>query len=268
VRRDATVGRLALRPRWWPWHAALLAVLLAFGWLGWWQIQSFEDSAPGTATRRPVVGIDRVSAPGGRLGSNDVGRPVRAAGTWDAGGQLVVPRRDRDGRSGALVVTPLHTAAGVLPVVRGWVPSGAPAPRPLPGTVEVEGVVQPSESEAEAAPDAVALPEGQIPYVATVTLLERLPYRPGELYDGYVVLRAQRPADGDAPLLVEPAERASAGGVGRWRNLAYGLQWWLFAAAAVFFWAAVLRRAAQEQPGPAPSPGAAREPLSAPRRTT
>jgi cytochrome oxidase assembly protein ShyY1 len=268
VTRDASVVRFALRPRWWPWHAALAAVLVAFGWLGWWQLQSFDASRAQPTSAARVVALDRVAAPGGRLDSGDVGRRVRAAGSWQAGAQLVVPGRDRAGRAGVLVVTPLRTGQGVLPVVRGWVPQGSPAPHPPGGRVEVVGVVQPSETEADATSRAVGLPEGQVPYVATVTLLETLPYDPGDLYDGYVVLRSQQPPDPLAPRLVSPTAQAGSGGVARWRNLAYGLQWWLFAGAAVFFWAAVIRRAARERAGPGPEPDEARAPLSAPRRTT
>lgn len=270
---SGSVVRVALRPRWWAWHLALVAVLLAFGWLGWWQVGSFEDGAPGPAPRdRPVAAIDAVTAPGGRLDASDVGRPVRAAGRWEGDGQLLVPGRERGGRAGSLVVTPLRTAAGVLPVVRGWQPGSGDAPAPPTGTVRVTGVVQRSETEADATAAPGTLAEGRIPYVATVTLLDALPYRAGELYDGFVVLTGERPADADAPRTVEPAERSASagGGVGRWRNLAYGLQWWLFAAAAVVFWASVLRRAAREQPRP-PAPGGPdgpRAPLDARRRTT
>jgi cytochrome oxidase assembly protein ShyY1 len=269
--RDATVVRFALRPRWWAWHAALVVVLVAFGWLGWWQLQSFDDSATSDSSGRPVVALDRVTAPGGRLATDDVGRRVRATGGWEPDAQLVVPARARDGRRGALVVTPLRTASGLLPVVRGWVPEGAAAPRPPDGRVDLVGVLQPSETEADARVGAVDLPAGQVAYVATVTLLERLPYGADELYDGYVVLRSQQPPDPQGPQQVEPTVQAGQGGVGElhgWRNLAYGLQWWLFAGAAVFFWAAVIRRAAREQAAPAPEPDEARGPLSAPRRTT
>jgi hypothetical protein len=37
------------------------------------------------------------------------------------------------------------------------------------------------------------------------------------------------------------------GGVGKWRNLGYGLQWWFFAGAAVFFWLSVIRRSLRER---------------------
>ena len=94
--------------------------------------------------------------------------------------------------------------------------------------------------------DALAdLPDGQIAYLATVQLLDALPYSPDELYDGYVALRSEQPAPAVAPEPVEP--RGLDDGVGKWRNLGYGLQWWFFAGAAVFFWWSVLRRSLRER---------------------
>ena len=278
---DQTVIRFALAPRWWAWHLALLVVLVSFGWLGWWQLDSFGATAAGTrpSGRSPVLGIDDVTAPGGRLGADDIGARVRATGTWDPEGQLVVPGREVRGRPGALVLTQLVTGEGVLPVVRGWVPEGTDVPAPASGVVTLTGVLQQSETEADSAVAPGGLREGQLSYVATVTLLERLPYDGDELYDGFVVLRSQDPADPVGRLTevpaTDPADRANGTGgqVGRWRNLAYGLQWWLFALAAVVFWGSVLRRSRTENlSGPDPEAGPGGEPaqrsLAAPRRTT
>jgi cytochrome oxidase assembly protein ShyY1 len=178
----------------------------------------------------------------------------------------------------------LRTARGVVPVVRGWVPARTAVPAPPDGPVTVRGVLQRSETEADATTVVPAVPrKGEVDYVATVTLLAATAYDPDQLYDGFVVLRSTEPpvaGDPAAPALVA-ADRGGddgAGQVGRWRNLAYAVQWWLFAAAAVFFWAVVLRRAAQEaqeQPagpppaGPPPAgPGAPGAALCAPPRRT
>ena len=277
--------RTALAPRWWPWHLLLVVAVGAMGWLGWWQLQSFEDADPpaasGATGTTAAVPLDRLTAPGDRIRPGDPGRTVTADGTWEGGSQVTVPGRERDGRRGALVVTPLRTARGIVPVVRGWVPAGAGAPAPPGGRVTVRGVLQRSETEADAT--TVVPADGEVGYVATVTLLaapEYAAYDPDRLYDGFVVLRSARPAlTGDAPALVAADRRGDdgSGQVGAWRNLAYAVQWWLFAAFAVFFWAVVLRRAAKEEredqpeqpPGPPTAgprgPGAA---LSAPPRRT
>jgi surfeit locus 1 family protein len=261
--------RLALAPRWWAWHVLLVAALVAMGWLGWWQLRSFEDGGAEGARPQRVVGIDTVTSPGGRLRAGDPGRVVTARGSWEADRQLTVPDRDLAGRAGRWVVTPLRTGAGLLPVVRGWVPRRAPAPVPPPGEVTVRGVLQESESASDGSLTTVPS-RRQVPYVATVTLLDVLPYDADELYDGYLALRSTAPGDPAAPRTVEASTDPGGhpGQVGRWRNLAYALQWWLFAAAAVFFWAAVLRRAVREQRAAAAAPGEADAALTAPRRTT
>lgn len=249
------VLRFLLRPRWLAWHATLVAVLVAFGWLGSWQLGSFEHHDRGAAADRPAVGLDAVQRPGGRLTGDDVARRVVASGRYDAARQLLVPGRELDGRRGLLVVTPLRTGRGVLAVLRGWVPrASSPRTRVPSGPVRVRGRLQPSEPREASGVDPLAeLPAGRIPYVASVTLLETWPYSAAELYDGYVVATAEVPTVRPGPERV-PAQRPS-GGVARWRNLAYALQWWLFMLAAVFFWGAVLRRAwTDEHPPPAPAP--------------
>jgi cytochrome oxidase assembly protein ShyY1 len=268
------VTRFALQPRWLAWHLLLVVVLVAFGWLGRWQLSSFEHKDKTATLHHGVAGLDRLSRPGGRLGDGDVGRRVLAEGRYVGGQTLLVPARERPGtRSGPvgfLVVTPLRTAAGVLPVLRGWVPTpGSPAAAAPTGPVRVEGVLQRSETGPPPG-TAATVPAGQLPYVATVTLIDALPLDPSRLYDGYLALRAEHPSPAAHPVPPELVVATGGGGVSRWRNLAYALQWWLFAAAAVFFWWTVLRRAALEQREQERDrePGAGPPSLVAPPRTT
>jgi cytochrome oxidase assembly protein ShyY1 len=188
-----------------------------------------------------------VMAPGGRLPSSAVGRGVTAVGRYDEANRLLVPGRRHGSKDGYWVVTPLKTAEGVLPVNRGWVAAPDDPAVEAPATeVTVRGVLQPSESQGDSRVDPLAdLPDGQIAYLATVQLIDVLPYAPEELYDGYAVMRSEEPAAAAAPAPVDA--RGVDEGVGRWRNLGYGLQWWFFAGAAVFFWWSVLRRARHER---------------------
>ena len=241
--------RFALAPRWLAWHALLVAVVVAFIWLGSWQVDSFSeaDRRQHAAAEQETAPISEVLAPGDRLSASAVGRTITAVGRYDEANRLLVPGRRHGDKDGYWVVTPLRTAEGVLPVNRGWVASADdPAVEAPAAEVTVTGVVQPSETQSDSQVDALAdLPDGEIAYLATVQLLDVLPYSPDELYDGYVTLRSEQPAPAVAP---EPVEaRGLDDGVGKWRNLGYGLQWWLFAGAAVFFWWSVLRRSLRER---------------------
>jgi cytochrome oxidase assembly protein ShyY1 len=266
------VTRFVLQPRWLAWHLLLVVVLVSFGWLGRWQLSSFEHQDTVAPRSRAAVPLDRVSRPGGRLDAGDVGRRVLATGRYDVAQTLLVPARERPGTeagpTGFLVVTPLRTRAGVLPVLRGWVPTARPPAAAAPsGPVRVVGALQRSETGPPPGAPAI-VPAGQLPYVATVTLIDALPLNPSRLYDGYLALRTEQPPAAASPVPPEFQVAAGGDGVARWRNLAYALQWWLFAAAAVFFWWTVLRRAAQEEREPDREPGAGPPSLAAPPRTT
>jgi cytochrome oxidase assembly protein ShyY1 len=247
--------RFALAPRWLAWHATLVVAVVAFIWLGNWQLSSFAETGrrQHAAAEQSTTPITAVMAPGGRLPSGAVGRAVTAVGRYDDANRLLVPGRRHGSRDGYWVVTPLKTAEGVLPVNRGWVAAPDDPAVEAPSTeVTVRGVLQPSESSHDSRVDPLAaLPDGQIAYLATVQLLDVLPYSPDDLYDGYAVMRSEQPAAAAAPAPVEA--RGVDEGVGRWRNLGYGLQWWFFAGAAVFFWWSVIRRSLRERRAPEPA---------------
>jgi cytochrome oxidase assembly protein ShyY1 len=238
--------RFLLRPGWLAWHAALVVVLICFTTLGIWQLDSFERRPPAT-TDRAAVAIDTVTKPGERLGGADIARRVTARGRYDVARQLLVPSREHEGREGYLVLTPLRTVTGVVAVLRGWVPRAtSPATAPPSGIVTVTGWLQASEPRDASRVDPLErLPVGQLAYVSSVSLLGTWPYAPDELVDGYVVASQETPAASVVPARV-PAQ-ARSGGVNRWRNLAYALQWWLFAGAAVVFYGSVVRRVVSER---------------------
>jgi cytochrome oxidase assembly protein ShyY1 len=272
----SAVTRFVRQPRWLAWHLLLVVVLVSFTWLGRWQLDAFEHKAGHgvAAGDRRTAALDALSRPGGRLDEGDVGRRVTATGSYDPDGTRLVDGRDPQGGSGTglWVVSMLRTADGVQPVVRGWVREHDDPEATAPsGEVTVTGLLQRSEG-GPSGREAGDVGPDQLPYVATVTVLDVLRYSPGELYDGYLALRSEQPSTRAARPAPVSAQDLSSGGVGRWRNLAYALQWWLFAGAAVFFWFVVLRRAVQEQREPdhlpAPPDDAGPPSLVAPRRTT
>lgn len=241
--------RFALAPRWLAWHAALVVAVVAFIWLGSWQLDSYAESGrrQHAAAEQAAAPIGAVLAPGGRLPASAVGRTVTAVGRYDEANRLLVPGRRHGDKDGYWVVTPLTTAEGVVPVNRGWVATADDDAVNAPAAeVTVSGVLQPSQTQRDAQVDPLGdLPDGQIAYLATVQLLDVLPYSPDELYDGYLAMRSERPAPAVSP---EPVEAGGVGdGVGQWRNLGYGLQWWFFAGAAVFFWWSVIRRSLRDR---------------------
>ncbi len=99
------------------------------------------------------------------------------------------------------------------------------------------------------------LPRGQVATVSTAELINLWP--DARVRDGFVVATAQEPPSRATPVAVSaPTE----GGGFTWRNLAYALQWWIFALFAVYMWFHFVRDAlrgrrererAREEPQPA-----------------
>src|SRR5688500_8272225 len=125
----------------------MVATVLAFTALGWWQWESAQ--AAERARTRPVdatpVELAALVGPGRPLG-DAVGRTVVVSGRYDAEQQVLVPGRKLDGRTGAHVLIPLLIPNGAaVPVRRGWVagPEDGATAVP-PGTITVTGVLQPS----------------------------------------------------------------------------------------------------------------------------
>jgi cytochrome oxidase assembly protein ShyY1 len=176
---------------------------------------------------------------------------VTATGTYDPAQTLLLPGREMGQESGYAVVTPLLAADGtVTPVLRGWVADPSdPGTTPPDGEVSLRGIVQPLETDADAAVDARGpLPDGQLPALTSVALFSTYPYSPGELRQAQIVVTDEQPTTAAAPARVPVAEAAPRPvGVSAWRHLSYAWQWWLFAGAAVVFWAAFVRAGVREE---------------------
>ena len=130
------------------------------------------------------------------------------------------------------MLTPLEVAPGeVIPIVRGWVSSPNLSSPPPTGAVTVKGLLQASESDALREGFADELGGDEIALVSSPELLSRWE---GRLWQGFVLLQSQEPDDPAS--VIEPVreppplERTIS-----WQSLAYSVQWWLFAAFAVFF---------------------------------
>jgi cytochrome oxidase assembly protein ShyY1 len=241
--------RILLSPRWLALHILTLAAVAGMVWLGIWQYQS------GQATREraerqttPAVSIDRLIDPGEPLPYRAVDRKVTVAGTWDAAHQVTVPGRVLDHTMGAFVVTPLVTPEGnTALVLRGWVPDGTAAVEPR-GRVTVTGTLRPYEdSSAATLGPTVSYAPTELPYLGRTPVTETIGLDLRTAYDGFLVLTTQEPEDPAGPTPVPLEGAAPQSGVGAWQHFSYWAQWWIFAAAALAFWAVLVRNAVRER---------------------
>ena len=203
----------------------LLAGLVVAGvmvLLGIWQLDVYRAQGEAQAARRasqPPVEVSTVAQAGAAI-ADGYGRPVTASGRYLPGVQTLVPVEARPGSYRVLSALRL-TDGDVLPVVRGVV-TGTDAPAPPTGDERETGVLLPSEE----APSG-DLPPGQLSSVRITTLAQEWP---GPLVSGFVTLDA---ADAAAQGLdAAPAELPQVSG--RLRNGAYAVQWWVFAAFALY----------------------------------
>ncbi|MEO3813746.1 SURF1 family protein [Sphaerisporangium sp. B11E5] len=223
-------------------HLVTIGVLVAFMFLGRWQLGVWEDSGrPRAATDPAPVALTALTGSGSGMQASSIGRRVTVTGTFEAAGQLLVAERVPDvevggGTSpdaGFWLLTPMRLADGsVIPVVRGWVPSAADPAAAVPsGELTVTGRLQPNEPTDFSRRRGVPQP-GQVATVSTAVLVNV--WHGDRVRDGFVVATAEVPGAPPARLVAVPPPTVAGGFT--WRNLAYAAQWWIFAAFAVFMW--------------------------------
>jgi cytochrome oxidase assembly protein ShyY1 len=219
----------------------VLAVGVA-GWMGWWQISSWQESRQDRALQladdqpRPLA---QVLGPDDPFPGQDVGRPVEIVGEWLPGSTLFVADRRRaaeaadDGVWQVALVTACPAGRGcsgaaALPVVLGWAPSPDAGTAVPTGAARLTGWLQPAEQTGDD-PDPA---DDVLPSLRTADLLQRTDR---DLYSGYVILREPESLRGDlvavTPDTLPPPPPSTA-----LRNLLYGLEWWVFAAFAGYLW--------------------------------
>jgi cytochrome oxidase assembly protein ShyY1 len=162
-------------------------------------------------------------------------RSARVTGSYLAQATVLIRNRPHstganDSSNGYEVVVPLRLPSGaVLLINRGWIPASETTalrpdsvPAPPPGTVSVVARLRPSEEAS-----AKSAPAGQAIRVNARQLATRLPSPLNQrVIDGFAVLRSETPATASTPAELEPPDP----GIGI--NLAYAVQWWLFALSA------------------------------------
>jgi cytochrome oxidase assembly protein ShyY1 len=185
-----------------------------------------------------------------------VGQPVIVDGSWVPDGTVLVSGRERDGREGYWVVTPVETGrpgGPALPVVRGWTPDTDGVPDPPTGATELVAWLQPPEGTGATDPDPT---DDVLPQVRIADLVQRVDQ---DLYGAYAVV-ADEVAPGAWPIGEDATNDGTDGleqatleqlpDVGRFtavRNLLYALEWWVFGLFAAFIWWRYLQDARQAE---------------------
>ena len=203
-----------LRPGLLGLHALAVVAVGSCVAMGLWQLGVYGDRQGDARerARHEVVPIDMVWTPGEAFSSGLRDQRVSVTGRF-ADGDIVVERPD----GSTWLVTPFVIGEHALLVVRG---TGERAPRSR--VTELDVVLEPSE------PGGRSLgPDRRTDAITVPVLINDLPQR---LYGGFAISLT----DTGLPL-VAPPEPEVAWSTGL-RNLAYALQWWVFAAFTVFMW--------------------------------
>jgi cytochrome oxidase assembly protein ShyY1 len=228
-----------LKPKWLSLFAVLVVLLVAFTFLGLWQLSVARDQAQraaieAAAAQAPVP-LEQVLSPHTAFPADASGRPVTVTGRYDPSGQVLVADRRLNGVSGWWVVTPLVVdgSAARIAILRGFVVSATgagPAPTEV-GSVSVTGTLAPGESPGRSA----ALPPGQLPSLDLARLVNLWP---GELFNAFVFATVESPnASMDLQRVPPPPIPSGL----TWRNAVYALQWWVFGLFAAWMWWRMVR---------------------------
>ncbi|MCX4583842.1 SURF1 family protein [Streptomyces sp. NBC_01481] len=237
--------RFLLTPRWWGINIFVVLAIPFCVFMGSWQLGKFEDRVHThqQAKQKPAPD-EQKAAPLDELLPVDQetsGRQVTAGGRY--GKQFLVPDRELDGEHGSYVLTLLKTDGGrTLPVVRGWLRQGAPAPAAPAGRVAVAGALQASETPGtDGVHAAGGLPSGQLGMISAASLVNLVP---DDVYDAWVTL-----TEADSGLKPVPASVPEGSGLDlkAFQNLGYTGEWFVFAGFVLFMWFRLLRREAEAE---------------------
>jgi cytochrome oxidase assembly protein ShyY1 len=238
------VYRFLLTSRWLGALALAVVAAVAMVFLGVWQLHRYQEraatndriDAAASAAAVPLSGVLTAPAAAGRAGPapghDRAWTKVTVTGRYDPAHEIQARGRTVDGDVGFEIVTPLVLADGTAVLVdRGWIPPAGDAlaapgvPAAPPGQVTVIGQVHLSESH----PTPVAHRDGRLDTrrISVPRLAAAMPY---PVYGAYLLLTSQSPA-ADPAFRAIPIDHEDA-----WQNAGYTVQWWLFAAMALFLY--------------------------------
>lgn len=226
------IWRTAITPRWLIALVALIAFIAVSIVLGRWQWDRTQDilAAERAAASEPTQLADLVNDDG-MWSNSDIGRTVILNGEF-SGDEVLLPNREYQGQAGTWTVTrfELDNQSNIA-VVRGWLPTGQVSPPIRIEPTTIQGVLHPNEAFYEGANQEQII-------TVDASALAREWSTP--LIDGYVMLQDQDPtllaADAAAPVIVPPTVQVEDVPFPL-QNFFYAIQWWIFAAFAVFVYA-------------------------------
>jgi len=219
-------------------HLFAIAAIGFCLFMGTWQLGVYDDRQEqerdhaGEVVATP---LEDAWSPDDVFTSDQEQLTVTVTGTFrPAAEQFWVTDRTQDGEAGVWLVAPVTAQGAELMIVRGWAPSvsDAAAIAVPSGETSFDAVLQPGEGAEEGwDPTARTIGSLRIP-----TLLNELGYV--DLWSGYAIATSDEVVGPLTPAEVPESDVSwTAGG----RNLGYGLQWWVFAAFALFMWVRMAR---------------------------
>jgi surfeit locus 1 family protein len=222
--------RTAITPRWLVALAALIAFIIACIFLGQWQWDRTQDilAAERSAAAEPIA-LEELVIDNGSWSNADIGRTVILDGTFTAQ-ELQLPNREFQGQSGSWIVTRFDlSSGGSIAVMRGLLPDGSQSTQVDATAVQLEGVLHPNEAFYEGAN------ENSIVTVDSAAIEAEWGT---DLIAGYVMLQGGDSESADTGTLVIVPPTVQVGDVPfPLQNFFYAIQWWIFAAFAIFVYA-------------------------------
>ena len=256
--------RFLLSRRWILFFLGVLALAYLCFRLGEWQFHRLDERRASNAIisrnfAAAPVPVQRVLSVRQPVSPEEEWRHITARGRYADNETVVVRYQTRDGQSGVDVVTPLVTDQGpALLVDRGWLATGnvgserPDLPPPPSGEVTLRGWVR-----ADATGDSTQVADRSTRAISSVEIGKTLS---APAYQGFVELDTQ------TPRAAKPLEKVEPPDLGEGPHFFYGIQWWFFAALAVFGFGYLVwdeRRRLHGSPAPSAgpaSPGAPEEP--------
>ena len=236
----------ARRPIWLLGHVVLVVAVVAFTFLGMWQLRRHDDRQAFEAKiesrlNAPAQSIEELEE---RYLSDpdDVAlRRTVVAGSYLVEDEVILQAQSRNGVSGHDVLTPLLVGERAVIIDRGWVPIDAGEPpiagaEPPAGSVVVTGIARDTQTRGSFGPRDPA--SGRLARISRVDIDRLQNQIDADLYPFFVQLESQDPAQ--AGLFPAP-QSAPAVGEGP-PHLAYAVQWFVFAAVALVGYPVLLWR--------------------------